>query len=220
MIDRKLVEQIVYEVIKQLSGTETKSKPTLLLVGEPLYIEPTLLQKMNNHWNVLDAESFSGKELHKLDQVLFLHVTQDLLAKGALGLFDTDDSKLLSRCIMEAIPVSLIPTAFLQEQLLEKNSKNKAYVEHLLGYKETLEKFGVKLEIFESFMSDRDRTEVKQTRVSDSRKKKLLTQRDVQDSKEDQIVVDKNTIITPLARDTARALGKSIKVIESKGANI
>jgi len=217
MNDRKLVERIVYEVIKQLSGTETKSKPTLLLVGEPLYIEPTLLQKMNNHWNVLDAESFSGKELHKLDQVLFLHVTQDLLAKGALGLFDTDDSKLLSRCIMEAIPVSLIPTAFLQEQLLEGKSKNKAYVQHLLGYKETLEKFGVKLETFESFMSDG--TEVKLSKVSDSRKKKLLTQRDIQESKEDKIVVDKNTIITPLARDTARALGKSIKVIESKGAN-
>lgn len=218
MIDRKMVEQIVFEVIKQLSATEIKPKPTLLLVGEPLYIEPTLLQKMNDHWNVLDAISFSGGELHKLDQVLFLHVTQDLLVKGALGLFDTDDSKLLSRCIMESIPVTLIPTAYLQEQLLEEKSTNKAYVQHLLGYKETLEKFGVKLETFESFIGDR--SEVQLSPVSDSQKKKLLTQRDVQDSKGNQILVDKNTIITPLAHDTARALGKSIKVIESKGANI
>jgi hypothetical protein len=216
MIDRKMVEQIVHEVMKRLSVPVSKQKPNLLLVGEPIYIEPTLLEKMKDHWNVLKAESFTGKEIHMLDQVLFLHVTQDLLVKGALGLFDTDDSKLLSRCIMDSIPVSLIPTAFLQEQLLEKNSKNKAYVQHLLGYKENLEKFGVKFETFESFMSNG--TEVKLDPVSNSRKKKLLTQRDVEESKEDQIVIEKSTIITPLARDTARAMGKSIMVIESKGA--
>jgi hypothetical protein len=216
MIDRKMVEQIVYEVMKQLSVSVSKSKPNLLLVGEPIYIEPALLEKMNDRWNVIDAESFTGKELHILDQVIFLHVTQDLLVKGALGLFDTDDSKLLSRCMMESIPVSLIPTAFLQEQLLEKKSKNKAYVQHLLGYKENLEKFGVKLETFESFLSDG--IGGKPAPVSNSRKKKLLTQRDVEECNEEHIVVDKNTIITPLARDTARAMGKNIKVIETKGA--
>jgi hypothetical protein len=215
MIDRQMIEQIVKEVIKQLTVTEIKEKPSLLLFGEPLYIEPKLLAKMHEKWNIQDANSFSMKDLHKQDQVIFLHVTQDLLAKGALGIFDSNESKWLSRCMMESIPVSLIPTAYLQEQLLEGHSKNKAYVERLLGYKETLEEFGVKLETFESFMS-----KVHEGTLAESApfNKKLLTQKDVEDSKEAQIVVDKTTIITPLARDKARAMGKNIKVIESKGA--
>nr|WP_263327207.1 hypothetical protein [Neobacillus sp. Marseille-Q6967] len=215
MIDRQMIEQIVNEVIKQLTVTENKQKPKLLVIGEPLYIEPHLLEKMHEKWNVQDTHSFSMKDIHKLDQVIFLHVTQDLLVKGALGIFDTDESKWLSRCMMESIPVSLIPTAYLQEQLLEGKSKNAAYVEHLLGYKDSLEKFGVKLETFESFVNN-----VKAGTLADSAPfaKKLLTQKDVEDSKHAQIVVDKTTIITPLARDTARAMGKNIKVIESKGA--
>ncbi|WP_042355565.1 phosphate propanoyltransferase [Bacillus rubiinfantis] len=46
----------------------------------------------------------------------------------------------------------------------------------------------------------------------------LLTQRDVQNCLNDELVVDKQTIITPLARDTAREMGISIKMIETKGA--
>ena len=45
-------------------------------------------------------------------------------------------------------------------------------------------------------------------------KKKLLTQRDVQDSKSAEIIVCKSTIITPSARDAAKELGKSIIVAE------
>lgn len=215
MIDRRMIEQIVNEVIKQLTVTEIKQKPKLLVIGEPLYIEPHLLEKMHEKWNVLDTHSFSVKDIHKLDQVIFLHVTQDLLVKGALGIFDTDESKWLSRCIMESIPVSLIPTAYLQEQLLEGKSKNRAYVEHLLAHKETLDAFGVKLETFESFVN---KVEAGNLTESAPFAKKLLTQKDVEDSKQIQIVVDRTTIITPLARDTARVLGKNIKVIESKGA--
>jgi hypothetical protein len=46
------------------------------------------------------------------------------------------------------------------------------------------------------------------------KKKKLLTQRDVQDSQATEIIVCKSTIITPSARDAAKELGKSIVVAE------
>ncbi|MCM3572289.1 hypothetical protein M3172_03740 [Mesobacillus subterraneus] len=45
-------------------------------------------------------------------------------------------------------------------------------------------------------------------------KKKLLTQRDVQDCQATEIIVCKSTIITPSARDAAKELGKSIVVTE------
>ena len=43
---------------------------------------------------------------------------------------------------------------------------------------------------------------------------KLLSQRDVQTWKDHTITIYKGTIVTPLARDTARELGKTIKVID------
>lgn len=44
--------------------------------------------------------------------------------------------------------------------------------------------------------------------------KKLLTQVDIQNSSSDHIRVKKSTIITPLATDTARDLGKKIEIID------
>jgi hypothetical protein len=215
MIDRRMIEQIVNEVIKQLSLNEIKQKPSLLVFGELLYLESKLLVEMQEKWNIQDSNSFSEKDIHKLDQVIFLHVTQDLLAKGALGIFDTNESKWLARCMLESIPVLLIPTVYLQEQLFEVKSKNTAYVEHLLGYKEILGRFGVEIGTLEGFVSKGQAAPLAEPAPLI---KKLLTQKDVEDSKHALIVVDKATIITPLARDKARAMGKNIKVIESKGA--
>ena len=43
-------------------------------------------------------------------------------------------------------------------------------------------------------------------------KKKLLSNDDVREIEETEIFVEKGTIVTALARDTARELGKSISV--------
>lgn len=223
MIDSKMIEQIVLEVIKQLSSTDDTlieaSKPTLLLVGDISIIDPKLLLLMKTNWNAVSYNADEKAKLDKVNKVIFLHATQDLIAKGALGIFDTPESKLLSRCILESVPVSIIPTVYLQENLFNVNPKNRVYVSQLLGYKNTLLKFGVIVESFESFVGNSKET-ISITSVKDPnmKKKKLLTQRDVQECQEVELVVDQSTIITPLARDTARELGKTIKVIESKGA--
>lgn len=221
MRDRDIIEQIVREVIEQLSVKEETSKPTLLVIGDTSFIEPKLLSMMNENWNTIRDETHEDLELAKIDKVLFLHATQDLLAKGALGLFDTPESKLLSRCLVEAIPVSIVPTVYLQDYILEANHpKNSAYVSQIIGYKDSLLKFGVKLESFEkAIFKKNDPVSAAKGNFSTVVKKKLLTERDIKDAQEEQIVVDRSTIITPLAHDTARQLGKIIKVIESKGAN-
>lgn len=46
---------------------------------------------------------------------------------------------------------------------------------------------------------------------------KLLTQREVQDFKGKILQVKRKTLITPLARDAARDLGKTIEIIDEKG---
>ncbi|CAH2713793.1 hypothetical protein BACCIP111895_00947 [Neobacillus rhizosphaerae] len=219
MIDRNWIEQIVLEVVKQLSSTAEKplesSKPTLLVVGDTSFIDPKPLQLMKTKWNAVSCNADETVKLDMVDKVVFLHATQDLLVKGVLGIFDTPESKLLSRCILESVPVSIIPTVYLQEHLFNVNPKNRDYVSQLIGYKETLMKYGVEVESFEGFVGNSAVT-VSSDVAKDPifKKKKLLTQRDVRDCKEVELMVDPSTIITPLARDTARELGKTIKVIK------
>jgi len=222
MIDREKIEQIVREVVRQLTLPDTNlseaDKPSLLVVGDTSFVEPKLLLKLKAGWNLVNYDADEKAVLDRVDKVLFLHATQDLLVKGALGLFDTPESKLLSRCMMESVPASIIPTVYLQEHLFKTNPKNKAYVSHLEGYRDTLLKFGVKVETFESFIDEgRKRNPTAEGTVRDPKRKKLLTQRDVMDWEADEIELDPNTIITPLARDTARELGKDIKWLNQKG---
>lgn len=222
MMTRQMIEQIVQEVIKQLVTNENHlnnhDKPKLLVIGETSFVEPHYLAKLKINWNIISDKESEKVKLNQVDQVLILHATQDLLVKGALGIFDTRESKLLSRCLLESIPVTIIPTVFLEEQLFNRNPINKPYVLQLLKYKEQLEKFGAYMETWENFLTKSEKPVVTIPPGYVAAKKKLITQREIQDCKESIIVVDEDTIITPLARDKARELGKIIKVIEAKGA--
>ncbi|WP_083402495.1 hypothetical protein [Bacillus sp. MUM 116] len=223
MMDQEIIERIVLEVIKQLTASQGKlnntAKQKLLVVGDPLLIEPKYLVKLESKWEIIYNNELEKVRSEHFDQVVFLHATQDLLAKGALGIFDTNESKLLSWCLLESIPVSIIPTVYLEKYLFNGNPKNMLYVSQLLEYKQRLVKFGANVETLESFVVGTEEVlETISAKSPISEKKKLLTQRDVQDCRDDELVVDKQTIITPLARDTAREMGKRIKVIESKGA--
>lgn len=225
MMDRKLIELIVLEVIKNLNITENqsidRSKENLLIVGDQKSLNQKDLLAIESKWNIILFDSIENLEMHTVSKVIFLNAKQDLLVKGALGISDTPESELLSNCILEYVPVSLIPADYLQRYIFNdhQNSPNRAYLSQLLGYKDTLGKLGVKVESIASFLNKEK--EILKTYSEKSQanvKKKLITHRDVQDYIGDQILVDKNTIITPLARDTARELGKSIKVIDPKGA--
>ncbi|MCC5803833.1 hypothetical protein [Rossellomorea vietnamensis] len=217
MIDRELVEQIVIEVLRKLHTPEVQppyiSKPNLLVIGDIASLEPEQFVKMESSWNLLFCDSLEHAELHTAERVVFLEATQDLLVKGALGIGDTPESELLSRCILEYVPVTLIPKKYISQFLFDKSRHNSDYVKQLLSYKKMLLKFGVKVEEWSTFINHK-REEGKQELTATVPKKPLLTQRDVQDHQEDEIKVDQQTIITPLARDTARDLGKRIKVMD------
>lgn len=223
MIDREMIERIVGEVVARLSTENSQiqavEKPNLLVVGDISFAEPEQLSKLQAKWSI---STYVGKEKIRLDEishVLFMHATQDLLVKGALGIFDTPESKLLSRCLMESTPVTIVPTIYLEDHLFSKSPINHAYVAQLRGYMETLEKFGARVDKFERFVETKNEaTALKQENQPSSKKKKILTRRDIQDCKEHVIEVDANTIITPLARDTAREMQIDIRILDSKGA--
>lgn len=217
MIDRELVEQIVVEVLKKLKLSEIQpenhSNANLLLIGDKSRLEPADLLRLESRWNLITCESLEQAELHTAERVLFLDAPQDLIVKGALGIGDTPESELLSRCILEYVPVTIIPKIHLHKHLLNGNQQNSEYIKQLHSYTKLLVKFGVKVEALNGFLGEQDE-EKKQPSSLHGNSKQLLTQRDIQDHKEEEVQVTKQTIITPLARDAARELGKRIIVIE------
>ncbi|WP_026582314.1 hypothetical protein [Bacillus sp. J33] len=216
MINRNMIEKIVEEVVKNLMAAHPASNPktkhNLLVVGDLEKMEPELLSLLEAEWNLISYSFTEDAELHKAMKVIFLDASQDLFVKGALGICDTPESELLASCILEYVPVTLIPKNNLYKILIGEKKTNQEYRSQLLEYQEKLLKFGVQIDRLETFA----KLECKNSNATET--KKLITQRDVQDSAMNEIIVGKQTIITPLARDAARELGKSITVLETKGA--
>ncbi|MGA9228509.1 MAG: hypothetical protein WB217_19365 [Mesobacillus sp.] len=226
MIDRSMIETIVLEVIRALESegkTEvTSDQPKLLIVGDASWIFENTLEKLKQNWDLNFAREPKIEDCESVEHIIFFRASQDLIVKGALGIADTPDSILLAHCLLTGKKGTIVPEPTIEEHLLAKKgpiSVNK-YLQKLLNYVKELNGFGVKVESIDDF-ANRGKGSHKAESVpqhqpasTNAGKKKLLTQRDVQDTTADQIFVCKNTIITPSARDAARELGKSIIVAE------
>ena len=226
MIDRNMVETIVLEVIRALEGERenevTPVQPKLLIAGDASWIFENTLEKLKQNWDLNFAREPKIEDCESVEHIIFFRSSQDLIAKGALGIADTPESILLAHCLLTGKKGTIVPEPILEEHLLAKKgpSSGSKYIQKLLNYVEDLNSFGVKVESIDDFAS-RGKSSQKaepipqlQPASSNAGKKNLLTQRDVQDTKTEQIYVCKNTIITPSARDAARELGKSIIVAE------
>lgn len=220
MNNHALIEQIVVEVLKRLDKSDKQHlsvKPKLLIVKESAAIDPIQIKKLETSWTLIYSDEQKENLPKDIQGILFAEANQDLLVKGALGMTDTLESYLLAEALLEGISVSLIPSVTLGNVLLSSNQRkpvNNKYAAHLIAYKNTLESFGVKIQSFERFLqSGLNRRSVSFT-------ERVLTQRHVKLVEEEKITVSPKTIITPLARDTARELGKEICVIDVEGENV
>ncbi|UYV51570.1 hypothetical protein [Priestia megaterium] len=220
MNNHALIEQIVVEVLKRLDKSDKQPlnvKPKLLIVKESAEIDPIQIKKLETSWTLVYGDDQKENLPKDIQGILFAEAKQDLLVKGALGMTDTLESYLLAEALLEGISVSLIPSVILGSVLLSSNQKkpvNNKYAAHLIAYKNTLESFGVKIQSFERFLQSG------LNRHSLSFTERVLTQRHVKLVEEEKITVSPKTIITPLARDTARELGKEICVIDVEGADV
>ncbi|TYR78906.1 hypothetical protein FZC66_17955 [Priestia megaterium] len=217
MNNRALIEQVVAEVLKSfsMSAGEHAEKPALLVVNAQESMNPSQLKALESKWKIIYPDSNKENWPATTKAALFLDATQDLFVKGAIGIADTPESQLLAQSLAAGMSVSLIPSPSLEKIILNEKQEiaNKSYVSHLLTYKKTLESFGVKIESFAAFLN------VNSSEKQISFTERVLTQQHVKLWNDEKITISNKTIITPLARDTARELGKLICVIESKGVD-
>ena len=251
MIDRNLVESIVIEVIRALEKEQVAEQasvlPKLLIIGDASWISEDTLKKLKRNWEISYSRESKAKECESADHFFFFNASQDFIVKGALGMADTEDTILLSHCLLAGKKVTISPEEGLAGYVKQKVGQSNNYVKQLKKYMEQLVEFGVEIEAIEDF-SLRNQLSMKGAKlkavshgngfagktstgildarsqgiiehaststISGIKKKKLLTQRDVQDCQSTEIIVCKSTIITPSARDAAKELGKSIVVAE------
>ncbi|MFD0698009.1 hypothetical protein ACFQZT_28445 [Paenibacillus sp. GCM10027628] len=235
-IDKAVIEQIVREVIKNLQAAKTESiyqKSRLLLVHDDNHDQ----EEVNNiaaglqaKWHVTPM-SFRSPDLlsvvSDIQHAVLLDIDQDILIRGALGFTDSAPSELLASILQNGIPVTLVPSQSLLWILQPENSDEerlpehaRCYKQHIRMHKDMLVSFGAtfagpsELQVAprDSGSTDQDNVQNEKTLYFD---KRVLTQRDVQVADVATILVSRSTLVTPLARDTARDKGMTILVKES-----
>lgn len=200
MNNTKLIEDIVQEVISRLGKSRSylnHSSLPLLYVNQA---DSETIQTLENFWNVTEDPNES------VDHALFYETSQSLLVKGAIGLADDQDSKILAKFLLGGKTVWMIPVKEM-DWLLLSNINHTPYKGNLLAHKKKLEEFGVEFTSLNKFTMPNKDLEI-------SSFTKLLTEEIVKDSSEKNIFIGRTTIVTPLARDIAKELGKVITLIE------
>lgn len=200
MNNKNIIEDIVQEVLNQLGKSKLNVNDTSLPLLYVYHADNETVQTLNRDWKVTKNPEESA------NHVLFCDVSQNTLVKGAIGLADDPCSKLLATFLLKGKNVTMIPSKEF-EWLLSPNEKDTPYTRHLFAHKEQLESFGVQFTTLNEFTTA-------PKIVKSSTVEKLLTEKIVKNTSSKVIFIGRATIVTPLARDTAKELEKVIKVIE------
>lgn len=213
MLDQKVIENIVKEVLDKIETEKVNSKPPILVISTP---EPNTEQQISflkTYWNVIEVNKQKVDLFPSVERAVFLNVDQDALARIAIGLTDSFKSKLFAQLIIHETPISLVLEPSLQKllQTNEKKHKYSLYIEKFRTYKKTIENFGVKFQRVEE-LKPRDRENHKFTNNKEHSisSKILILQDDLSNFQGHHLVVQPGTIITPLAKDIARERGIDI----------
>jgi hypothetical protein len=217
-MDKILIEQVVREVIASmqvLGSRVSEQKSALLLVHGELRsqadveeIAATFRMKWHVHTSSACVPNLVTAA-QGISRAVLMDTPQDLLVRGALGFTDSPAAELLAHLLQNGIPVTLVLVPALARMLQSADADDKLpepakrYRQHLRQHRDTLVSFGVK------FAGDLYELDVDNdgTLYFDE---KLLTHYKVQSSHVTTIVVSRNTLITPLARDMAKEKGITI----------
>ncbi|PIC83125.1 hypothetical protein CSV71_02540 [Sporosarcina sp. P21c] len=200
MNNKNIIEDIVQEVLNQLGKSKLFVNDTSLPLLYVHHADNETVQTLNRDWKVTENPEESA------DHVLFCDVSQNLLVKGAMGLADDPCSKWLATFLLNDKKITMIPSKDL-EWLLYPDEKYTPYKSYLFAHKEQLESFGVQFTTLNNFTMSRKG-------VNTPIVEKLLTEKIVRNTLSKVIFIGPTTIVTPLARDTAKELEKVITVIE------
>ncbi|MGC4377567.1 hypothetical protein WD019_11595 [Fictibacillus sp. Mic-4] len=211
-LDIDTVKKIVEEVVRRLLSEEKEaySKPRLLIIDDESKggagLE-TVIEKCRPYWNISVAASTQEEEItNEFSHVIFLNSDQDFIVRGAIGLTDTYKSKLLARVLHLNIPATLVLSE--KEEWAWGSETTSAYKQYLENQRKRLETFGAfvtTLEQLDGALSKAAFTGKPENIVVYH--EKLLTESKINHIHSEKVLLNKATIVTPLAKDAARKKG-------------
>ncbi|TBL76479.1 hypothetical protein [Paenibacillus thalictri] len=234
-IDKAVIEHIVREVIQSLQAAKSElvyRKSKLLIVYDENREQDEVKQiaaALEAGWHVIRMPFRSPdlvSAISDIKHVVMLDVNQDILVRGALGFIGSAPNELLAAVLHNGIPVTLVLTHSLEWILRPEGTDDdlpepaRRYRQHIRKHKDILASFGAAFAGLSDLQiapiggdrTDHDNTQSGKTLYFEQ---KVLTQEDVRVSDVGTIVVSRSTLVTPLARDTARDKGVTILVQES-----
>jgi|SRR5699024_418435 len=217
-MDEQTIEKVVEKVMRKLEHCDSffenkDSKPTFLIVKNQstnCYIIKHLKRKAN----VIELTN-EEEEIPKIvEKVLFLDATQDLFVKGALGITDTKEAYILSNAIRLGLSVKMIPSeSFEWVHYISNKKKTSSYDKMFIQYMDSLNNFGVQVIDYKNLLKLESVHFINgDNKYSDHINEKLLTKDIVERIQTNKINISESTLVTPLARDTAKELQKEIYV--------
>jgi len=205
MIDRDYIQQIVIQVLRSMH------LPPLYVLKAP---EDVDMERLQERWNVIDAAQGAAVP-EGVREAAFLGVTQNVFVKAALGLSDEPACDILSRHLRQGTRVYMVPEkefAWILD-LQPRKHPNPEYAALFAGYKKSLERFGARVVPWTDLVTPMPNGPAVGTARAGVVNGKLLTEFDVKQCPDDVIYISPSTIVTPLARDAAKELGKRICVV-------
>lgn len=216
MNDRKLIEEIVSAVLREVDDKNSTEKPGLLIINMSNIMSDQQRQLLYKDWQLKEIHPSEDQEVPEgITKAVFLGVNQDLLVKSAVGITDTPAAKLFSELMMNDVDINFILNDLFAFKLNRagKSGKSENYRNFIRKYQDTLEDFGVSFVSVEKLLLEQQKLSRNHTHFDG----KLLTQNMLQKFKTDYISIDEKTIITPLAMDSARELNITIKRQNNSG---
>ncbi|MHC1681536.1 MAG: flavoprotein [Clostridiaceae bacterium] len=183
--------------------------------------EDERFSKLNADQLYKENQNIDEEKLLKGIEVLVIPIlTIDTLAKVSLGIADTTATKLLAKGIMMGTPMVSAKDACDIENFEKFNVRYskipKAYVKKFKGYMEDLQEYGVKFVDSKSLYKTLSNNVESKNQSEFFISKKIISAEDVilAHGKGVKIVkIEGTTIVTLLAKDTARELGVEIQCI-------
>lgn len=216
----RLIEEIAREVISRLT-----QQSRLLVVtpqGDQSPDTALALAVLKQSWAVeLFNPQSNPSDLSLYNTICFLGMDQDFLVKSALGLADSAETKLMAKALQEGRWVWVIVEAGLNwllsspEQPSSIEEKASRYRVFLMDYVERLKTFGVRMGTLADLYRVKPPGEgARQTAYFNQ---PLLTRQTVEQAAVSTLIVSPKTVVTPLAKDLAKARG--ITIVTGRGGN-
>ncbi|RKQ29249.1 flavoprotein [Oceanobacillus halophilus] len=219
------------EQLKKLQKNGWKLKVVLSSSAEHIVTKELIQKELSIKTVYVESENKGIQFLSQDSSILLIPtLTMNTAAKVALGISDSLATNIISKFLMEGLPIIAAEDACTPEHPFRLKAGRKmpssSYINMYDEYLTRLEDFGIKLVGAEHiqksvihyqqtrFYEKQVKSTTNQT-VINTDKKQVITRQDVMRARENGgvLTIHSNTIVTPLAIETANSAG--VKIVRS-----